>query len=128
MSKHGQKIQGEKVAKGDTDNASASSGKSYYNGGVQGDSLSSWYDKSLASKFSGDDGKGSGGTKGSGGSEASASAKVVLPAFAAFDEDEAGFSTDDVMDLFTPMDGENDTADNSEEDASGDDLPHFDIL
>ena len=50
---------------------SASTTKSYHNGGVEGDSFANWYDQNLASHFdvNSDDqpkGSGSGGTKGSG--------------------------------------------------------------
>ncbi|MCX7567104.1 hypothetical protein OS189_12195, partial [Sulfitobacter sp. F26169L] len=50
---------------------SASSTKSYHNGGVEGDSFAKWYDTFLASHYDGSEsggtnGSGSGGTKGSG--------------------------------------------------------------
>lgn len=44
--------------------ASASSTKSYHNGGVESDSLEAWYEEYLAEDFS-SNGSGSGGSKGS---------------------------------------------------------------
>ncbi|WP_240336720.1 hypothetical protein [Tropicibacter sp. Alg240-R139] len=50
----------------DAVNAGASTSDAYHNGGVEGDGLDDWYDKSLSDKYSDSKGSGSGGTKGSG--------------------------------------------------------------
>ena len=50
----------------DAVNSGASTSDAYHNGGVEGDGLDDWYDKTLSDKYSDTKGSGSGGTKGSG--------------------------------------------------------------